>query len=215
MSIKVGLKIIKAWGSNLEAEVQKYEQEQVEKGQIVFYGPSNFTRWRREKWGNTPLREALPGASGKLCCVNRGFGSSCAEHHLYYYGRLVRPLEPKVLVYSPMLGNGSCFGYTAEEMFELASRVVLYAKSDFPDLRVYLCGLSKNGLATEQGRWFNNNLRGLAEMTEGVKYVNEAGRKELNEPGLLMEDGVHFNNEGYRRYAEFFKDVLRDELAEF
>ena len=119
MAVKVGLKFIEKWKTDLEAQVCRYEAENAEKGQIVFYGPSNFTRWSA-KWGMTPLAEALPGKSGKACCINRGFGSTCSEHHLYYYHRMVRVLEPKVLVYSPGIGNGLGFGYTKEELYEMA-----------------------------------------------------------------------------------------------
>ena len=114
MSIKVGLQYIEKWKESLELQVCRYEEEPVVKGQIVFYGASNFTRWSA-RWEHTPLREALPGKSGAPCAVNRGFGSSCAEHQLYYYPRMVRPLAPKVLVYSPF-GNFRAFGYTLEEL---------------------------------------------------------------------------------------------------
>ena len=100
MPVRVGLKHIDIWNDSMEKAVQAYEQEPIEKGQIVFYGPSNFTRWSA-KYGHIPLREALLGKSGRPCAFNRGFGSSCSEHQLYYYPRMVRPLEPSVLVYSP------------------------------------------------------------------------------------------------------------------
>ena len=111
MPVKVGLKHIEIWNSNLEKEICRYEEEPIVKGQIVFYGPSNFTRWSA-KWGMTPLREAVVGKSGAPCCVNRGFGSSCPEHQLYYYHRMIKPLEPRVLVYFAGFGNGKAFGYT-------------------------------------------------------------------------------------------------------
>ena len=84
MPVRVGLKVIEKWNSSMEKEVLRYEDEPIVKGQIVFYGPSNFTRWSR-RWNHVPLREAIVGKSGQPCCINRGFGSSCAEHQLYYY----------------------------------------------------------------------------------------------------------------------------------
>ena len=215
MPVKVGLQVIKAWhNDNLEASVRRYEQEVCEKGQIVFYGPSNFTRWKREKWGNTPLSEVLLGKSGKQCCINRGFGSSCTEHHLYYYSRLVRPLEPKVLVYSPGLGNGTSFGYTTHELWELGQRVMDYAKADFPELRIYVLGLAAHTIAaSEAAKEYNSWIRSYCEMHPDVYYVNVAGCKELDDPEIYLPDHVHYTTEGYRRYGEFFKDVLKDELA--
>lgn len=210
--IKVGLKYIERWKSDLEAQVCRYEAMPAQQGQIVFYGPSNFTRWST-RYGMTPLEEALPGKSGKPCCINRGFGSSCAEHHLYYYSRMVRPLSPKVLVYAPGLGNGTTFGYTPEETLALAQRVVLYAQSEFPELRVYLCGLPKRRLTTPEYEAYDRALRIFADETPNCTYLDVAGYAPLDREDILVEDGVHFNQEGYRIYAEFFREALGDELA--
>lgn len=217
MPVKVGLKYIEKWNSKLENAVVGYEQEPIHKGQIVLYGPSNFTRWS-QKYGMTPVREVLLGKSGQPCVVNRGFGSSCAEHQLYYYPRMVRPLEPKVLVYSSY-GNGSSFGYTDEETWEIAQRVVAYALTDFPDIHVYLCAANIRTTLTEEAaakrRKYNSWLKEFAENTPGCYYIDASEWEELSNPDLLVADGVHFNAEGYRLYGEFFKEVLKDELARF
>lgn len=218
MPVKVGLKFIEIWKTSLEDAVLRYEQEPVEQGQIVFYGPSNFTRWS-ERWSHTPLREVLVGASGKPCCINRGFGSSCTEHQLYYYDRMVRPLKPKVLVYSPSYGNGAAFGYTREENWELAQRVLVYALTDFPDLRIYLEGPGAGPDPTEeilaQRAEYNEWLRNFAEETPRVTYVDRLNYMPLRRKDIYVEDGVHYNRAGYDLYADFYREVLKDELAKF
>ena len=138
MPIKVGLQYIDLWQESLEEQVRICEEEICEKGQIVFYGPSYFRRWSR-LYDMTPMAEMIKAPSGKQCVINRGFGSSCAEHQLYYYPRMIRPLAPKVLVYNSH-ANGACFGYSDEESWELAQRVVAYAKTDFPGIHIYLVG---------------------------------------------------------------------------
>ena len=212
--VKVGMKWLDIWKEDLEPGILRYEAEPVEKGQIVFYGPSNFTRWS-ERYGNLPLREALPGRSGKLCAVNRGFGSSCEEHHLFYYPRLVRPLEPSVLVYSPGLGNGLAFGYTPEELFALAQRVVVYAQSDFPALRVYQLGLNLNKKHDDRHRAFDGWLREFSAQTPNCTYLDITACAPMARPDIYVEDNVHYNHEGYRLYADFFREALKDELDRF
>ena len=218
MPVRVGLQYIDIWKESLENAVRRYEQEQVEPGQIVFYGPSNFTRWS-ERWKHVPLREVLLGASGKPCCVNRGFGSSCAEHQLYYYDRMVRPLKPKVLVYSPSYGNAAAFGYSKEENWELAQRVLAYALTDFPDLRIYLEGSGAGPKATEevlaQRVEYNEWLQKFAADTPNVIYVDRMSCMPLRAKNIYVEDGVHYNQEGYDIYADFYREVLKDELAQF
>ena len=217
MPVRVGLKFIDKWNESLEKAVCRYESENAPKGQIVFYGPSNFTRWS-ERYGHKQLREVMLGKSGGECCINRGFGSSCSEHQLYYYPRMIRPLEPKVLVYSSF-GNGEDFGYSPDEVWEIAQRVVAYTLTDCPDCRVYLCGTNLRRNITEERlsmlRKYDERLREFAENTERCFFIDPKEYEPLSRNDIYVEDGIHFNALGYEIYAEHFKEVLRDELAEF
>ena len=202
----------------MEAAVQKYEAETVEEGQIVFYGASNFTRWSTA-WEHRPLREELLGKSGKPCCVNRGFGSSCAEHQLYYYDRMVRPLKPKVLVYSALYGNGKAFGYSTAENWELAQRVLIYAMTDFPDIRIYLEGAGVARDTTEASMperlEYNGWLKAFADQYPNVTYVDKLSCMPLRAKDIFVEDGIHYNQKGYDLYADFYREVLKEELEKF
>lgn len=214
--VKAPLKKFENW--DIEGDIQRFEAEIAETGQLVFYGPSNFTRWSRE-WGNTPLREALLGKSGKPCCVNRGFGSSTPEHHLCFYSRVVRPLKPKALIYFPGLGNGFNFGYTAEETFALAQRVVAYARNDFPDMPIYIGGFStwksREKPSYEKYKAFEGWLRELSEAVPGCKFLDLDAREEFRTWDVYVEDKIHFNAKGYALYADFFREALKDELDQF
>ena len=218
MSVKIGLKYIDIWQESMEEQIREYEKEEIVKGQIVFYGPSNFTRWS-EKYGMTPLREALKGKSGAPCVINRGFGSSCAEHQLYYYPRTIRPLEPKVLVYS-FTGNGSAFGYSIEESWELAQRVIAYARTDFPDIRIYISGFNPSFkdftcVQLEQIKRFSSWMQAFVSITPNCHFFEPLSYEPLLRKDIYVEDGVHFNKEGYALYAEFFRQQLKAELDEF
>ena len=217
MPVRVGLKFIEKWGSDLERKVCKYEARNDKKGQIVFYGPSNFTRWD-PSFGMRPLEDDILGASGNKCAINRGFGSSCSEHHLYYYPRMVRPLEPKVLVYAGS-GNATAFGYSAEETWELAQRVLMYALTDFPDIRIYLMGANPRREETETGMAFkavyNAKAREFCMSHPNCFYHDPREYAPLLRKDIFVEDGVHFTQEGYDIYGDFFREVLKDELAKY
>lgn len=217
MPVKVGLKYIEIWKESMETRICEYEKEVVEPGQIVFYGPSYFTRWCA-RYGMTPMREALPGASGRPCVVNRGFGSSCSEHQLYYYPRMIRPLAPKVLVYSSY-ANAAAFGYTPEETWEIAQRVIVWTKTDFPDVRIYLCGANRSLKSTPQSletaRRYDSWLAQYAADHEDVFYLNSLDYEPLQRTDIYVEDGVHYNKEGYELYADYFRAMLKEELAKF
>lgn len=217
MPVKVGLHYIDIWKESMEDEVLAYEKEELHKGQIVFYGPSYFTRWSK-RFHMIPMREALTGASGAPCVVNRGFGSSCAEHQLYYYSRMIRPLEPKVLVYTSH-ANGPSFGYSDEESWELAQRVIAYAKQDFPGIRIYLVGAHPSKEQTEEKlrgkRAYNAMVKAFAENTPDCFFLDALEYAPLDRQDIYVEDGVHFNQTGYDIYAEFYRQALKEELDRY
>jgi hypothetical protein len=216
MPVKVGLQYIEIWKDSMENAVLAYEKEPVITDQIVFYGPSYFTRWS-PKYGMRPLREDIVGASGAPCVINRGFGSSCPEHQLYYYSRLIRPLAPRVLVYHSH-GNSAAFGYTLEEEWELAQRVIAWTMTDFPNTRIYLVGVNPGKNMDEKHaqtrETYNGWLRAFADAHENCFFIDP-----MTYPPLLRQDIytdlVHFNQEGYDLYGEFFRDALKDELAQY
>ena len=219
MPVKVGLKYIDIWGESMEEQVISYEREPIEKGKIVFYGSSTFTRWSN-KFGMRPLSECILGKSGAKCVINRGFGSSCAEHQLYYYPRLIRPLAPDVLVYLPF-GNYSGFGYSAEENWELAQRVLAYAKTDFPNIKIYLCPCNpvkkEINLTTRRNAAQSVSfMRSYCEENDNCELIDISGYKEFNSrKDIFVEDHVHLNQMGYDMYGEIMRTALSKELDRY
>jgi len=217
MPVKVGLQYIDIWQESMEEQIAAYEQEPVIEGQIVFYGPSHYTRWS-ERFGMIPLQEALRGQSGAPCAVNRGFGSSCAEHQLYYYPRAVRPLKPKVLVYT-FLANGPSFGYSPEESWELAQRVIAYAQMDFPGIHIYLVGAHPSRDITpekvREHQEFAKRIEEFAENTANCSFINIMDYEQFFRKDIFVEDGIHYNQTGYDLYKDFYTEVLKDELKNY
>ena len=219
MAVKIGLKHIDIWNESMEDEVLEYEKEPIEKGKIVFYGSSTFTRWSA-KYGMRPLCDSLVGKSGNRCVINRGFGSSCAEHQLYYYPRLIRPLAPSVLVYIPF-GNYASFGYSVEENWELAQRVLAYARTDFPDIKIYLC--PTNPIQKERNLTTIRNIdasisfmRAYCEDNTNCKLIDISPYEQFNtRKDIYVEDQIHLNQTGYYLYEEIMKKALKEELDRF
>jgi len=219
MSVKIGLRYIDIWNESMENEVLAYEKEDIKKGKIVFYGSSTFTRWS-SRFGMRPMSECLLGKSGNECVINRGFGSSCAEHHLYYYDRMIRPLEPSVLVYIPF-GNYASFGYSVEENWELAQRVVSYARTDFPDIKIYFCPTNpvKKILSFTQKQNIKRSISFMdayCKDNSNCKLIDISSYKEfLTRQDIFAEDDIHLNQIGYNMYAEIMLEALKEELAKF
>ena len=131
---------------------------------------------------------------------------------------MVRPLEPKVLVYAGS-GNAAAFGYTVEETWELAQRVVTYAMTDFPDIRIYLLAPHPRRDETEQSISFKDSYREkvIAFCAEhpNCTVVDPRSYEPLLRKDIFVDDGVHFTQEGYDLYGEFYRQVLKEELQKY
>ncbi|MBQ9974373.1 MAG: hypothetical protein IJP02_05375 [Oscillospiraceae bacterium] len=201
-----------------------------EQGMILFYGPSNFTRWKHSKlphWDHRPLEEEIRMKDGSQACVNHGFGTSTAEELLYYYPRLVRPWNPRALV-TGTLGNDLAAGYSAGEVMTILARVLEWARKDFPGIKLFLTsrGISPNYANSKPERQnkydeYDRLLRYYCDTHDDVTLIDYTKYPALFLPGhegdynfpnreLFVPDG-HFNQAGYDVYRDIFLDVL-DEL---
>ena len=128
---------------------------------------------------------------------------------------MIRPLAPKVLVYSGQ-ANGACFGYSDEESWELAQRVIAYARTDFPGIHIYLVGAHPTRDMTEedlaQRRKYNDMVRNFAKNTPDCTFLDVLSYEPMASKNIFVEDGVHFNTHGYDLYAAFFRQALAEEL---
>ena len=210
----------------LEKSIVEFESEPIVKGKILFYGSSSFTRWK-PKWGHPRLEDDILMRDGTQACVNHGFGSSNAEEQLYYYSRAVRPWEPRALVYTSF-GNSIPLGYTAAEIFSLATRVLEYARTDFPGIKLFFCNIHPGPKESGPSRIvaeneFNELVAYYCEKHEDTVLVDQFNDPCFYEEGfaadrqhvrkdLYVEDGVHHNLAGYAVYKEFFMKYLKDLL---
>ena len=219
----------------LEKEILKYEEEPIEKGKILFYGHSVFTRWGSPKWGYRRLDEDIRMKDGSLACVNHGFGTSTAEELLYYYDRMVRPWEPRALVLATYANDGM-YGYDVEDIMRNIGKICAWARTDFPGIKIFLMEdhprPSGKG-ATIRDEWnsgkqrrerYHRLLRAYASMHEDTQVVELWNKPEFFETPedvgnfhkvrdvIFVEDKVHPNQAGYDIFAKIFREVLDDLL---
>ena len=225
---------------SLENEIIAYEQEPVEKGKILFYGHSLFTRWGSPKWGYRRMDEDLRGKDGSLAVVNHGFGTSTTEERLYYYDRMVRPWEPRALVLATW-SNDSMYGYGPEQSMHATAQLLAWARADFPGIKLFLVEphptpKAKDSAVIRPGvmmpdKW-NNGLRERTAIREMLKIYADTHEDTTlitlwDKPGffeeghvgdfhyvrddLFVDDKVHPNQAGYDVLGPIFRKAL-DEL---
>ena len=218
-----------------EKSIVAYEQEPIEKGKILFYGHSLFTRWGSPKWGYRRMDEDIRMKDGSLAVVNHGFGTSCAEELLYYYGRMVRPWKPRALVVAAY-GNDLMYGYSPEDVMNVLSRLLHWARTDFPGIRLYIVEAfptAKKRTEAKEEKWnsarfkrdkFNKMIRAYAATHEDTKVIEMWNCPELFETpedvgdrtkireDIFVKDRTHFTQEGYDIAAKIFREALDDLL---
>lgn len=219
---------------SLEAEVIAYEQQPIEKGKILFYGHSLFTRWGGKRWGYRRMDEDIRMKDGSLAVVNHGFGTSTSEELLYYYDRLVRPWEPRALVIAAY-GNDGMYGYSPEQTMEALSRLLAWARTDFPGIKLFIVEShpqpsGKN--ATIKDLWnnakhkrekYHEMIHIYAQTHEDTKIIQLWNQPELFETpedvgnfrkvrdDIFADDKIHPNQAGYDILGPIFRKAL-DEL---
>ena len=218
----------------LENSILKYEEEPIEKGKILFYGHSLFTRWGNPKWGFRRLDEDIRMKDGSLACVNHGFGTSTSEELLYYYPRMVRPWEPRALVLATY-GNDGMYGYDVEDIMRNIGKICAWARTDFPGIKIFLTESHPNPKgkgATIRDEWniskqrrerFHRLLKAYAALHDDTTVIELWNRPEFFEApedvgnfqkvreDIFAEDKVHPNQAGYDILANIFREAL-DEL---
>lgn len=218
----------------LENEIVKYEQEPVQKGLIMFYGHSIFTRWGSPKWGYRRLDADIRAKDGSLACINHGFGTSTSEELLYYYDRMVRPWEPRALVLMAFANDGM-YGYSPEDVMINLSKICHWARTDFPGIKLFLVEehphpSTKNTKLRPSWNNYNNKknkynelLALYAQTHEDTQVIRLWNRPEFFETpedvgdfnkvreDIFADDKVHLNQAGYDIFGPIFKEAL-DEL---
>lgn len=219
---------------SLENEIVAYEQEPIEKGKILFYGHSLFTRWGHPKWGYRRMDEDIRMKDGSLAVVNHGFGTSTSEELLYYYHRMVRPWEPRALVIATYANDGM-YGYYPEKTMDVIARLLAWARTDFPGIKLFLVedhprpngkNFARkdlwNGGKHNRDR-YNEMLHVYADTHEDTKVIELWNQPELFETpedvgdyrkvreDIFAADTVHPNQAGYDILGPIFREAL-DEL---
>jgi len=219
---------------SLEASIVAYEQEPIQKGKILFYGHSLFTRWGSPKYGYRRMDEDIRMKDGSLAVVNHGFGTSTSEELLYYYDRMVRPWEPRALVVASYANDGM-YGYSPEQTMNVIARLLHWARTDFPGIKLYLVEdhpRPKGKDETIKDLWNNAKhkrekylemIHIYAQTHEDTKVIELWNQPELFETpedvgnfrkvrdDIFVDDKVHPNQAGYDILGPIFCKAL-DEL---
>lgn len=212
-----------------ENSIKEFEAKPLEKGKILCYGSSTFTRWKKEKWGNQNIEDVILGKDGSKVMLNHGFGGCTAEELLYYYPRAVRPYEPKAL-FICIGANDRAFGYSNKEIMAYITKVFDYARADFKDIKFALCdnrplykGVGNAPAYYKRLYDFNDMCKQyclehsdciLVEHSSSPMFFDDGFKGDYSKvrKDIFIEDKVHLTPEGYIQYADFVREQIKELL---
>lgn len=210
-----------------ENTVAGYEAKGLDQGRIVFFGNSGFGAWNNVE-GLAPMEEMILGKDGAPAVWNHGLSGSTTDDQLYYYHRLVRQYNPRALV---MLSHANNMenGYNAQEMMMLLARICAWARADMPGIKIYLCDVRplegcRNNIPWRGNVYLYNRMLDeyaakyedtvVLKHREDPRFFEEGFVGDFGHPRaeMFVEDLVHYNQQGFEIYADFFREKLEEVL---
>ena len=192
----------------------------VRTGKVLLYGSSFFRVWGYER----SLEQLLEASGGELETVNHGFGGATVDELLYHYPRLVAPYAPKAMVIRAGY-NELNRGQSPEEAVFLLERLLRWAITDFPEIRIIVFPVFDTRRASDQLQEKINIYNGL--LRERIEPMDQVSLLDLNpffydDPGdigtrqnfrdVFVADGLHLQDEAYPQMAAFLAQGILDRL---
>lgn len=191
------------WEEIIQGIEKQYSTDR--KGEIIFYGASNFARW-------TTMESDMK----EYKVQNHAFGGSKDVELVYYADRLLFPYEPKIVFFQTGSNDYVDLSGTdaekVEKCMEYKKQMFAAFHEQMPDAKfVIMSGLLLPGRAEylDLTLTVNEQLKQLADETDYLYFVDA---NEFTYDGtdfvekLFVEDGIHLKNGGqilwYRNYIK-------------
>lgn len=186
--------LFKGYESEVAAIEERYDAD-TRKGEIIFYGASNFCLW-------TEMENDLSGYRVQ----NHGFGGSTDKMLVQYADRILFPYEPAVVFFLTSSNDYVGLSGTDEEKAALCmdykEKMFDAFHTALPDTRfVVMSGLLLPG--RDQYRILTETINhGLAELCDKRDYMSFVDASDLTWDGssyrteYFLKDGIHLNHTG-------------------
>lgn len=199
-----------------EAEIRAFEHldslSRPASGQILLYGSSTMRLW------NT-YREDLSGFG----VVNRGFGGSEMSDAVYFFNRVVVPLQPALILLYEGDNDISNGKKTPEQILEDFKTFMAMVEEKLPETRVAVYSLrpslARVGTMAQQ-RMVNDALKKYCQEHRKKAFYIDVFDSLLTASGVpdatyLAADKLHLNEKGYALWARFTREFLERKLTEW
>ncbi len=162
---------------------------------IVFYGSSTIRLW-----------SSLAADMGSERALNLGFGGSTLEACVYFFDRLVKPVQPcSLVVYAGDndLGDGRSPKEVHSYFCALSKKVKQNLNAEFGFISIKPS--PARFAIVDRIRQTNELIRKQIELDQGGYYIDLFAAMLASDGGpkrdLFTEDGLHMNAAGYRLWV--------------
>jgi len=191
-----------------EKTILEYEQEDkkhgIIPGTIVFTGSSSIRMWK-----------SLTDDMSPFPVINRGFGGSTIPEVTYYADRIIKPHQPKIIVFycgENDLSNDESKSKLALKSFKLFSR---YMEENLPETKVFFLAIKPS--IKRWNYWpklvdANNKIKKFIDKHDLYYYVDTASEmldeNDVVLQDIFLEDNLHMNDKGYTIWTNTIKPIL-------
>ncbi|MFO1002550.1 MAG: SGNH/GDSL hydrolase family protein [Planctomycetaceae bacterium] len=206
MSLQADEKSPGRWEKSIVEIEQKIISGESASGVVLFVGSSSIRLWK--------LQDSFPD----LVTANHGFGGSFLSDSVHFFDRIVVPLKPSaIVVYAG--DNDIASGKTPETVYADFQQFVEAVRTKLPECQqVVYIGIKpsvKRWALADKIRETNSMIKADCDKDSLADYA-DVWEPMLTADGkpnadLLLDDGLHMNEKGYKIWANVVKAVL--ELA--
>ena len=173
-------------------------------GAVLFVGSSSIRLWK--------LEESFPD----LVAANHGFGGSFLSDSVHFFDRIIVPVKPTaVVIYAG--DNDIASGKTPETVYNDFQQFVAAVRAKLPECRqiVYI-GIKpsvKRWTLAEKIQQTNSLIKADCDNDPLLEYADVWGpmltAEGVPNADLLVDDGLHMNERGYKIWAAAVTSVLK------
>jgi len=193
--------------NQFEQEIQLFakidKKEFPPKNAILFVGSSSIRLWKS-------LKEDFK----EVQVINRGFGGSKTNDLLYFFDRIVKPYQPKTIVYYAGT-NDLASGELPQTIANNVEQFIKNVKRDLPLTKVFILSntmaVSRKHLSVNFNKT-NELIQIMIKKYDNSQYVDVSkvimDKKGVPKPELFLADSTHLNANGYKLWTEVLRPIL-------
>lgn len=190
------------WEKSIKAFEKKDQESPPRPGGLLFVGSSSIRMW--------DLSQSFPDR----LVLNRGFGGSQMSDVIRYVDRIVIPYKPSVIVVyegDNDIAKGKSVPQVVQDYETLIGRI----HEELPETRIVFLSIKpspKRWALFSKMQAANQQIKELTEKDPRLEFV-DVSQVMIGDDGqpiedLFLDDGLHMNEKGYRRWADLVRPHL-------